>query len=176
MRTITSPRLTLRPWELDDADFLLDLESRWETVRHLGPHARQMTDQSEAVASIERRRRLDDPVCGIWAITLTDDGRLLGNLLLKQIRLSEGVSGEAPVEIGWHLHPDAQGVGYATEAAEAVMRDAQSRGLESLVAVTAPDNVASQRVCRRLGMEPAGATDDFYDTRNLLFTKTLSGR
>jgi RimJ/RimL family protein N-acetyltransferase len=38
MRTITSDRLLLRPWRDDDADFLLDLESRWEVVRFLGAH------------------------------------------------------------------------------------------------------------------------------------------
>lgn len=117
----------MRPWELGDADFLFDLESRWETVRFLGRQAKPMTDRSEAVESIIRRRAVDDPIHGIWAITSRKSGELFGNILLKPIPLSAGVEGEAPVEIGGHLHPDSQGVGYATEAASAVMRDADTR-------------------------------------------------
>lgn len=163
----------MRPWESGDADFLFDLESRWETIRFLGPQAKPMTERSEAVQSIIRRRALDDPIHGIWIITSRDSGKPLGNLLLKPIPLSAGVEGESPVEIGWHLHPDAQGAGYATEAAGAVMADATSKGLRSVVAVTDPLNAPSQRVCGRLGMQPRGITDAYYDERNLLFEKTL---
>lgn len=124
--------------------------------------------------SIIRRRAIDDPVHGIWAITSRDSGELFGNILLKPIPLSSGVEGEAPVEIGWHLHPDAQGAGYATESASAVMTDAANNGLRSVIAVTDPLNTASQRVCERLGMRPLGITEAYYDEHNLLFEKTLS--
>lgn len=174
MRTISSERLIMRPWELGDAGFLFDLESRWETVRFLGPQAKPMTDRSEAVESIIRRRGIDDPVHGIWAIISRESGELFGNILLKPIPLSVGVEGEGPVEIGWHLHPDAQGAGYATEAASAVMTDAANNGLRSVIAVTDPLNTASQRVCERLEMRPLGITEAYYDEHNLLFEKTLS--
>ena len=173
MRIIRSPRLTLGPWESGDASFLLDLESRWETVRYLTPDPTTMATLDEAAASILRRRAIDHPVHGIWAITLTETGRLLGNLLLKPISVSSRVSRPAPVEIGWHLHPDAYGHGYATEAADAVLSDAAARGLEFVIAVTDPRNLASQRVCRRLGFAENGATRDYYDTDYLLFEKSL---
>jgi RimJ/RimL family protein N-acetyltransferase len=173
VRTITSDRLTMRPWEIGDADFLFDLESRWATVQYLGPAAKPMTRRDEAVDSIRRRQSIDDLVHGIWVITDGATGTLLGNLLLKPILLSAEAAGEAPVEIGWHLHPDAQGFGYATEAAEAVLVDAARRGLSAVVAVTDPRNTASQRVCSRLGMEPQGLTHKFYDEANLLLTKSL---
>jgi len=172
VRTITSSRLVIRPWEDDDAGFLLDLESRWEVVRFLGAHPTPMTTREQALASIRRRRAVDDPVHGIWAI-VTADGQLIGNILLKPIALSAGQPADSPeVEIGWHLHPDAWGHGYATEAAKAVLDDAFRRGLRRVIAVTAPDNTASQAVCRRLGMAYAGRTTRYYDTSNLLFEKT----
>ncbi|XBH22830.1 GNAT family N-acetyltransferase [Jonesiaceae bacterium BS-20] len=174
MRTISSERLVMRPWELGDADFLFDLESRWETVRFLGRQATPMTDRSEAVESIIRRRAVDDPIHGIWAITSRKSGELFGNILLKPIPLSAGALCKAPVEIGWHLHPDAQGAGYATEAASAVMTDAANNGLRSVIAVTNPVNAASQRVCERLGMRTLGVTETYYNEHNLLFEKTLS--
>jgi RimJ/RimL family protein N-acetyltransferase len=171
MRTITSERLVLRPWREEDASFLLDLESRWEVVRFLGAHPATMGSVADALASIRRRRAVDHPVHGIWVITA--DRRPVGNLLLKPIPLSAGETGGGvdEVEIGWHLHPDAWGHGYATEAAEAVLDDAFGRGLDRVVAVTDPANVASQAVCRRLGMAALGATARYYDTVNELFEK-----
>lgn len=174
MRTISSERLFMRPWEPGDAEFLLDLESRWETVRFLGAQAKTMTDRSEAMQSIVRRRAIDDPVYGIWIITSRESRELFGNILLKPVPLSVGVEGEAPVEIGWHLHPDSQGAGYATEAASAVMRDAAKNGLRAVIAVTDPKNLASQRVCERIGMRALGFTEAYYGKRNLLFEKALS--
>ncbi len=170
MRMISSERLLLRPWQDDDADFLLDLESRWEVVRFLGAHPTTMSTREDALASIRRRRAVDHPVHGIWVIA-TANGQPAGNLLLKPIPLSVGKSsGEPPdVEIGWHLHPDAWGHGYATEAAEAVLHDAFGRGLAKALAVTDPENLASQAVCRRLGMAALGRTTRYYDTVNELF-------
>jgi RimJ/RimL family protein N-acetyltransferase len=173
VRTIASDRILLRPWRDDDADFLLDLESRWEVVRFLGARPRIMGTREDALASIARRRAIDHPIHEVWAITTVADGRLVGNLLLKPAPLSAGESsgGATEVEVGWHLHPDAWGQGYATEAAEAIIDDAFSRGLAKVLAVTDPDNQASQAVCRRLGMTYLGRTTRYDDTENELFVK-----
>ena len=132
--------------------------------------------RDDALASIARRRAVDHPIHGIWAITTAHGGRLVGNLLLKPIPLSAGQPSGRPndVEIGWHLHPDAWGHGYATEAAQAVLDDAFNRGLAKIVAVTNPDNHASQSVCRRLGMTHLGRTTRYYDAPHELFEKLPS--
>jgi RimJ/RimL family protein N-acetyltransferase len=176
MRTITSRRLVLRPWRDVDADFLLDLESRWDVVRFLGAQPTTMSTREDALDSIARRRAVDHPIHGIWAITTAAEGRLVGNLLLKPIPLSAGQPSGRPndVEIGWHLHPDAWGHGYATEAADAVLDDAFSRGLAKVIAVTNIENHASQAVCRRLGMTHLGRTMRYYDAPHELFEKLRS--
>lgn len=171
MRSFPSDRLVLRPWEVEDSDFLLDLEGRWEVLRYLGTNRRAVTSRAEALASIQRRRAVGEhPIHGIWLIT-HKDGTRLGNLLLKPIPLSAGEEPAVPVdvEIGWHLHPDAWGHGYATEAASAVIVDAFSRGQERIIAVTHPDNHASQAVCRRVGMHPRGQTRRYMNTTCELF-------
>jgi len=57
------------------------------------------------------------------------------------------------VEIGWMITPTAWGRGFATEAGSAVRDEAFERlGLESVVAVHHPENVASGRVMEKLGM------------------------
>jgi len=172
MRTLASRRLLLRPWRDDDADFVLDMESRWEVVRFLGPSPMILRTREEALAAIRHRRGIDHPIHGSWAITARD-GRLVGDLLLVPIPLSAGESPGTPaeVEIGWHLHPNDWGHGYATEAAKAVLNDAFGRGLAKVLAVTNPDNHASKAVCQRLGMTYLGRSTRYYDTAKELFEK-----
>lgn len=90
---------------------------------------------------------------------------------------SSQISGDArpllpsgDIEIGWHLHPAAWGNGYATEAAARGLKHAFDSGLDNVVAVTSPDNVASQNVARRIGMSHQGRTDRYYNATCELFT------
>ena len=58
-----------------------------------------------------------------------------------------------PVEVGWTLAPAWRGRGYATEAASAWMGYGfETLGLDEIISVHDPDNVASERVMDRLGM------------------------
>jgi RimJ/RimL family protein N-acetyltransferase len=170
MRIIRSNRLTLRPWEEQDAAFLFDLESRWETVRYLEPNPRVMTSLKDAEASITRRRALDHPAHGIWAITRNDTGAAIGNLLLKPVKRATPEGDSYPVEIGWHLHPDAQGNGFATEAAQAILDDPATKELDFVE----PRNAASMRVCERLGFDLEGSSREFYDSDWLIYRKELN--
>ncbi|MFG2040114.1 GNAT family N-acetyltransferase [Dactylosporangium sp. NPDC048998] len=173
MRELTSERLLLREWRDDDAGFVLDMCSRWEVQRYLGAAPRLLADRDEALATIARWRGHDDGLHGVWAIEDRADGRPLGTLLLIGI-LASGEerplrpSGET--EIGWHLHPDAWGHGYATEAAGVVLRHAFASGLGRVLAVTYPENTASQAVCARLGMRHEGRTDRYYNLTCELFS------
>jgi RimJ/RimL family protein N-acetyltransferase len=171
MRELITDRLRLRSWSYDDADFLFDMYSRWEVQRFIGRVPKVMVDRGEAVASIERRRSLDHPVHGIWAIETLADRELVGNLLLKPIPASDGQALPAAddIEIGWHLHPDQWGHGYATEAGAAALSHAFAAGLSRVIAVTAPKNFASQAVCLRLGMRHLRQTGLYYNTTCELF-------
>jgi RimJ/RimL family protein N-acetyltransferase len=58
------------------------------------------------------------------------------------------------VELGYRLTRASWGKGYATEAAGAVMEHAfTSLGLERLVSLIDPENIASLRVAQKLGMQ-----------------------
>ena len=56
------------------------------------------------------------------------------------------------VEVGWRLHPDHWGHGYATEAAAAALAYGFAAGLEEIVAFTTTVNTRSQAVMERIGM------------------------
>ena len=94
-------------------------------------------------------------------------------MLLKPIPASspeDPLPASGDTEIGWHLHPDAWGFGYAAEAARRVLDYGFAAGLPEVVAVTYPENIASQAVARRIGMSPHGLTDRYYNTTFALFS------
>jgi RimJ/RimL family protein N-acetyltransferase len=67
-------------------------------------------------------------------------------LRLKSLESRQG-------EIGWSLHPDAQGRGLATEGAREMLRIGfDELGLHRIVAGCDSRNTASLRVMERLGM------------------------
>lgn len=172
MQALESERLLLRAWSQDDVDFVFDMYSRWEVQRFIGLFPKVMTERAEAEATITRWRALDHPTYGIWAVQRRTDARLLGTLVLKPIPASGTehplfIPGD--VEIGWHLHPDAWGHGYATEAAARVLRHAFDSGLARVVAVTNVANTASQAVTARIGMTYEGQTTRYHDTPCELF-------
>ena len=62
------------------------------------------------------------------------------------------VDGVADLEVGYHVLPAWQGSGLATEAAAASRDLARSPGVERLIAIVHPDNLASQRVATKIGL------------------------
>lgn len=159
-------RLVVRGWHLADVDAFFDIYRRWEVARWLGstPRALETLDEAEARVTrwAELNRAAEDE--GRWAVERREDGRVVGTVLL--VRLPDG---DGEVEVGWHLHPDAWGHGYATEAARGALDWGFRRGLEEALAVVRPGNTASAAVCRRLGMEPQGLTSRYYGLELELF-------
>jgi RimJ/RimL family protein N-acetyltransferase len=152
---LRTERLRLRPWttSADDLARLTDIYGRAEVTRWLGgpPQltAEQIVARWDAVAR--------DGRFGCWAIELSD-GTVAGTVLFKPLP-----NGVGEVEVGWHLHPDCWGHGYATEAARAVIERGFADGLPEVYAVVRPGNEASLAVCARLGMTALGRFRRWYD-------------
>ncbi|VXB77951.1 GNAT family N-acetyltransferase [Aeromicrobium sp. 9AM] len=160
---IETERLTLRHFTPDDADFLYDVFRRPEVARWSG-EGEPMADRDAALRHIagQPKRAGDHPAAGIFHVSVTATGTPAGLVLFAPLPSSEGV-GRDDMEVGWHFHPDAWGHGYATEAAQALVDRGFAAGLAEIYAVTHPDNVASQAVCRRLGMTDLGLRSEWYD-------------
>ena len=160
----TTPRLQIRSWTREDAPAALAMLSRIEVVQWLGDGEPVLTrDLEEARTKIERWRARDNPPLGHWALEVTDGGPLHGRVIGTVLLLTLPNAENGEVEIGWHLHPDAWGNGYAPEAAAAVLDRGFSAGLEEIHAVTHLTNDKSMRVCTKLGMEHRGVTHLWYE-------------
>ncbi len=164
MEELTTARLRLRAWTTARADLdrLTDLYSRDEVSRWLG--GTPSVPPAELVARWTAVHELDERF-GCWAIERADgtvgpEGRpvVAGTVLFKPLP-----NGVGEVEVGWHLHPDSWGHGYATEAARAVIERGFDAGLPEVYAVVRPGNTASLAVCARLGMQPLGRFRRWYD-------------
>ena len=85
---------------------------------------------------------------GHWALEEKISGKFIGRAGLHNPE-REGWPG---VEIGWALHPDWWGLGYATEAgAVAIRYGFEELSQETLFSTILPDNHRSQSVAKRLG-------------------------
>jgi RimJ/RimL family protein N-acetyltransferase len=86
---------------------------------------------------------------GLWIIRSRETGAFIGDCGLTP----QEVDGEVETEIGYHVRPEHQGRGYASEAAVACRDHARERlAVRRLIAIIDPRNVPSQRVAERIGL------------------------
>ena len=118
-RLFETDRLVVRAWTEEPADVarVYDMLSRWEVARWLGARPRALEDPAEALATVRRWRARAgaDGRHGVWAVE-TKGGTTVGAVLVVPLPGPDDRP-TTDVEIGWHLHPDSWGRGYATEAA-----------------------------------------------------------
>ncbi len=146
--SITTPRLTLRYFQPDDAEAMLSVYGDPEVMR-FGAGV-----QTIAWVRAWLRDCLDHDYptrgFGAYAVVQNAQNRLIGYCGLFSF---PDLAGQPEIEIGYRLARASWGKGYATEAARAV-RDFAFSGLKikRLIALIDPANLASIGVARKLGM------------------------
>ena len=138
----------LRPFTDVDREPFYALNTHPQVVDSLGTSP----SRAESDAMVERyRAELECEGWGFWAVGVTGGAPFVGMVGLH--RLPPWIPAAPAVEVGWRLHPDHWGRGYATEAAGASLRYGfDEAGLEEIVAYTTTVNTRSQAVMERLGM------------------------
>ena len=146
---LETDRLLLRPYRDEDLEALHEIERLEGTARYL---YNVPLDLEATRALLERRKALtaiDEEHDGLLlAAVLKETGALIGHVNLE-VKSSDHRQGE----IGYVLHPDHQGHGYATEAAAVMLRlGFEELDLHRIVGRLDARNTASARVLERLGM------------------------
>jgi RimJ/RimL family protein N-acetyltransferase len=171
----TTARLTVRDWLHCDAEAAFAIYGDEQVARWLGAHPRRpVATLADMQRSVDRRvsQEAEHPSrYGTWPFELTATGQMIGVILLSPLTADQPPDEATDAEIGWHLNPAHWGHGYATEAATGVIDLAfgDAYRLARVQALTDPDNVRSQAVCRRLGMQHLGQTNQYYGTTLELF-------
>ncbi len=173
MDVIDTERLVLRAYTEADAPRVLDIHSRLDVIKWLGnPPYVPMATLDEALAWIARHNRVAEVAAfeRSYAIEVRESGVVAGTALISRVTRLGIDEWEGEYEVGWHLHPDSTGHGYATEAAAAVLDDAFERGLEHVWCGMFPDNEPSARVALKLGLHELGyGPDPWYGGIGRLF-------
>ena len=148
--SITTDRLVLRPFTLDDAPRVKELAGAWDvasvcgSVPHPYPHGE--AERWIGLHDVRRARRTGYP------FAVTREGVLVGSFGVEKPADAE------PFDLGYWLGTPYWGLGYATEAATAVVAFAFGwLGAERLTAGHIVDNAASARVLAKLGFAYVGS-------------------
>lgn len=121
---VATDRIIVRRGGSMRVDRFLDIYRRSEVVGWF-PVA-PMLDRRDAVDCIERNlaQVAADARFGRWAVVDRSSGIPVGTVMLQLLP-----DGDGEIEIGWHLHPDSWGKGFASEAAGAVLERGFADGL-----------------------------------------------
>lgn len=139
---ITTTRLTLRAPRITDFPAYRRVFTTDRAVHMGGPFTEEsaFADFCEGIAGWMLRG------AGMWTVTLRTDDQPLGWIYLWQEQ------GDPAPELGWVLIVDAEGQGYATEAARAVLPHALALyGPQGFVSYIDPTNHRSVRLAIALG-------------------------
>jgi RimJ/RimL family protein N-acetyltransferase len=169
MHILDTERLRLRTLELDDAPFYLRVVNTQGFIKFIGDRGIRTVDAArEAIAGgpVAMHAALGH---SLYLVERKADGAPLGMCgLIKRDTLPE-------VDIGYAFLPQFGGKGYATEAAAGTLAYAATIGIRRVLAITSPDNAASNAVLKKVGMhfqEMVRLTPE--DTGTLLYSYDLS--
>jgi len=143
--TITTDRLTLRPFRPDDLDDFAALNADPEVVKYLGegrPWSREETWMQMAAFLGHWELR----GYGLWAVEEKASAKFIGRIGLLN------PEGWHQLELAWTLARSRWGQGFATEGARAALEYAFTVvKLDHIVSLIDSRNLPSIRVAERLG-------------------------
>lgn len=154
--TLTTQRLLLRPWHLDDAPELRErIDDPLVAATTLTiPHPYSLDDARGYIGSRPAAFERGEDVS--FAITRRADGRIVGGISL------DIETGPRRAEVGYWIAQEVWNQGFATEATAAVFDHAfRDLDLRRVTAYHKPGNDASARVMVKCGMQYEGVLRDW---------------
>ncbi len=156
-------RLRIHHWDMSDVEACFDFYKRPEVVQYLGiPVEASIESMTTRLEYIIKRNLSCENRLGSWPV-YDDSDNLVGTAIVAHIP-GKGDVLTTDMQIGWHVHPDHWGKGYATEFGHALVRYGFDTLKEDVLHVLVePPNQASIKVALRVGAQPQGRTDRYYD-------------
>jgi ribosomal-protein-alanine N-acetyltransferase len=140
-------RLILRKMTMEDLDHLLRIFSDPKVMQSFGGVLFDPVRMKQWV--VRNLNHQDRYGYGLFSVILKVSGELVGDCGLEHTE----VEGSPEVEIGYDFKSAYWGRGLATEAAGAVRDYALGQlGLQRVISLIRPDNLASIRVAEKIGM------------------------
>lgn len=153
--SISTARLTLRPFSKNDREAVLDLFSDAETMVYWSREPISTLAEADTLIGKETEWGASDS-CFNWAIALADSDSLVGKISLFQLDTQN-----RRAEIGYILNRKQWGNGYMTEAMARVLDFAfDILQLHRIEADTDPDNRPSLALLEKFGFAREGLFRD----------------
>ena len=160
-------RLYIKPTSIQDAELIYEIMNTPKFMKYVGD--RKINSIKSAKKYIETNiiPQLQSLGYSNYSIITKKNKTKVGTCGLYD---RDGVDG---IDIGFGLLPQYEGLGYAYEAANRLMKAAfEDFGLGGIKAITSKDNTSSQRLLEKLGLELVGITKlPNDDNELLLYTK-----
>lgn len=152
---ITTENLRLRPFTLEDTPAMHQILNGRDVLKYFpGTQTLSVEHVQRMIGRLLTHWQEHD--YGLWAVEHRATGTLLGRCGLQHIPETN------EVEIDFILDRVYWGHGYATEAGQASLGYGfEELNLASVVGIVHPDNLASQRVLQKLGMQFVEKTEYF---------------
>jgi len=160
--TLKTERLVLRQLRDEDAKALSKYGSNFDIARMTGsfPHPFPLLSAEFKILHLkaQKTRGLAYP----YAITAKGHDDMIG--IVDLFRRTE----RSPLEFGYWIGEPYWGKGYASEACQCLMAEADRHfGPTLLTAGVFSDNPASLRVLEKLGFKPTGKTEKYFSMARL---------
>lgn len=163
---LETPRLVLSRMSLDDLDFVAAMLADSEVMRY---YPKRYT-RDEAAAWVQRQMdRYARYGHGLWLVREKVTGQPVGQVGL----VVQNVRGVDEMEVGYLIHRPFWRRGFAKEAALAC-RDYAVTVLSSkrVIALIRPENLPSQGVARKLGLQPEPGLVQHGGFEHIVFAST----
>ncbi len=157
---ITTPRLRLEPFAPLHAPALNAINNEPQVMEFLSDGTPETMEKTHAnIARV--RERWEQLGYSWWAIINPTSETVIGAACAQNVANED----DAEIEIGWRLATSANGHGYATEAGKAVATYAfETIGVDHVVSVAHPKNIASHKVMQRVGMTYRGIETHYNES------------
>ncbi|MCD9856519.1 GNAT family N-acetyltransferase [Epilithonimonas sp. JDS] len=148
MKNYETERLILKPADLEDADFFLELYNLPSFIKHIGDRNLRTKEDAENYISNRFLPQIEKLGFGNYVVIHKELNEKIGAV---GVFVREGI--DVP-DIGFSFFPDFEGKGFAYEAAVNLMEIVKTEfGMEKLSAMTSDENLSSQRLIERLGLQ-----------------------
>ncbi len=148
---LETERLILREWRHEDLEPYARFVADPEAMRFLGGETRDRAGAWREMATLIGHWAMRGH--GFWAVEEKAGGEFVGRVGIWE------PEGWHATEVGWSIMPAHHRKGFATEAGRAAAAWAfETLGLDSIISLIAPENVASIGVAKKLGESHCGET------------------
>ncbi len=145
---LETARLKLREFELEDAEFIVELLNSPGWLKYIGDKNIRSSEEARKYLKNGPLKSYQETDLGFWMVELKENKVPIGLCgLIKRKTLDD-------VDIGFALLPNFAGKSYGFEIAQATLDHAKNElGLKRIVAITLENNIASIELLKKIGLK-----------------------